>query len=115
MCLEDVKIGRNTQPHSVSVTASATSQQLVPGSGSRWSLHVMPPSSGVIWLSPGNLAVAGQGYVLAPGDPPLVLTVQHDGEQIVEPWCVVADAGAPIVTAIDTTLIFGSERWPIDT
>lgn len=110
MCLEDVTLGRNTQPIVRAVTGSTVSAALVPGSGARTKLHVCPPSSGVIWLSPQPTTVAGQGYCLAAGDPPLRLMVEADGQQVLMPWSFLADAGAPVVLVIEHRLLAGSDK-----
>lgn len=112
MCMEDVKLGRETQPVYTTVTAGTTAAQLVEGSGARWSLVIGPPSSGVIWVLPGYTVKAGQGFCLASGDPPLRFEVSDDGQMVMEPWFVIADAGAPIVPVVATRLLRGSEYTP---
>lgn len=106
--MEDVKLGRQTQPDIQANTLSTASKRILLGNGARWGITFCPPSSGVVWFQPGPLATAGQGYCLQAGDLPLQLNLTSHGQQVVMEWSAVADAGAPIMVVIGTRLLRGS-------
>lgn len=110
MCLEDVQLGRQTQPKITTVTLGTVSTLVAHADPRRRSLHILPPSSGVVWVSVTNPVVAAQGYALTPSSQPLMLLVDQAGENVVREWYAIADQGAPNLTVIETALFRGTEQ-----
>lgn len=109
MCLDDVQLGRQTQPKVTTVALSTASTLVAHADPRRRSLHILPPSSGVIWVNVTNPVIAAQGYALTPSSPPLMLLVDQHGENVVREWYAIADQGTPNLTVIETALFRGTE------
>ena len=108
--MEDVQLCRSTTPLISTFTLSAASARVAKSDGARLSLHFLPPSSGVVWVSPTNPVVAGQGYALTPSSAPLKLLVDRDGENICRDWFAIADQGAPVLVVVEHRLFQGSKE-----
>jgi len=101
MCLDDIRIGRNTISGETVLTLSTTSSRPISDAPTRVGLIFHPPSSGVVTISMAPTAVAGQGIQLTPASPPLIFRTQSDGDLAQRGWSMVADAGAPTMMVIE--------------
>jgi len=97
MCMEDVKIGRETMGGQTDLTASLTSQPLLPGADDRYSIVFTAPVAGHVTYSLANPAILGNGINLGVGDGTSQLDIQHHGDLVRRQWFCIADqASAPI-------------------
>lgn len=79
MCIEDVRLGRETGPTETTVAVATTKVLLVPYVRERFSLVISAPTTNELWLSLAATAAAGVGLRLYPGSLPLVLNVKDHG------------------------------------
>lgn len=92
MCMEDVRIGRETNATDIIVVVASTPTQLVGGSSKRYCLIFSPPTAGRITIGRDSNHVSdGGGLVLAAGCDPLVLTIQDHGDLVRGPWYAAND------------------------
>lgn len=96
MCLEDIRLGRETQSGFTTLVLDGNDQPLLPQSPSRISLLLNPPSAGVAFYHTGSTIVADQGIRLAAGDGPLRLDIQRDGDLVRRAWRVRGESADTI-------------------
>ncbi len=110
MCMEDIRLGRETITRITNVTMGTADAILIGNEPRRKSLIICQPSNGSVQLLPRSTASGTVGFDLAPGMAPIILTVEHHGSLVTDEWHGLADAGAPIVTFIESLLIHGTEK-----
>lgn len=94
MCLEDIRLGRETLSGVTTLVLDGTDQPLLPQSMSRIALILTPPSQGVVFYHIGSTIPANQGIRLAAGDGPLILDIQQHGDLVRRAWRVRGEAQA---------------------
>lgn len=104
MCMEDVRIGRETTGGQVATTVGTTSVQILSGSPHRYSIVLTPGIANHITFSTENPAVLGQGINLGPGDGCCKLNIQHHGDLVRKAWYAIADAGSNAIAVMVTNL-----------
>lgn len=104
MCMEDVRIGRESFSRQSDLVVGNTSRSLVSASPGRIALLICPPSAGSITVSLDQTAVLGNGITLASTSSPVRLNIQHDGALLTRPMWVIADAGNRRLSIIETFL-----------
>lgn len=97
MCMEDYKLGRETQSGSVKKAVGLTSDLAIGESVKRTALILSNPLANNVTFSLQNPAVSGQGIVLNVSTGPFSMDVQTHGDIVRRPWYCIADAGTPTV------------------
>lgn len=81
MCMEDVRIGRDTICVETTVQVQLTATPLLAASDDRYALVLsVPQGSGGLELSINPAFTIGQGLQMNAGTPPLILTIQEHGD-----------------------------------
>jgi len=104
MCMEDVRIGRESTSASRKVTVGTGSTPLISHSPTRTVLIVSAPVSKRVTLSLVQPAVDRVGITLHPGSSPLVLTVQTHGDLVTRSLWAIADTSAEQIGIVECHL-----------
>lgn len=91
MCWEDIVIGNKFIQNKRVLTPPTTSTLLFDHDLNRAGIFLTPPTSGRVSFSITDVAVAGRGFVLNPGDDPIFLTLAKDGNIVTRRWFMIAD------------------------
>jgi hypothetical protein len=93
MCMEDVRIGRDTMGGIAPFSASNASNLAIAESVTRVSLVLTRPLAGTVTYSTERPAVSGVGINLGVGDSALSLDIATHGDLVRRAWYAVLDAG----------------------
>lgn len=103
MCLQDIKIGMNSNCVTVAIAATATAQLALAENVNRTALVLCPPSAGTTVFSFGQLpGTSLTGVRIAAGSSPVLLDIQHHGALLRVPVFVTMVAGVADVTLIES-------------
>lgn len=97
MCMEDYKLGRETQSGSVIVPLAGVSKIVIGESETRTCLVLGNPLANNVTYSLQNPAVSGSGLVVNVNTGPVILDLQTHGDLVKRPWFAINDAGTPSV------------------
>lgn len=108
MCIEDIRIGRNTQSRVYYLTANAAPKLAIPANANRitisfWSSII----GGVIW-TPRSESANGQGLFIPGSDRPVTLDIGTFGEIVYGDWWLDSPAGDRDCSAVEI-LYLGNE------
>ena len=112
MCMEDVKIGRDTLSQNYPFTTGVAARPVLSGSDKRVALILGSPLAGTITYLDGSGVVSGLGFNVGAGQPPLILTIQDNGDIVRHQWWAIADAAARLHCVGETLLVgpnYGSQ------
>lgn len=93
MCMEDVKLGRDTPVVEQVDTVPNTSSVFVDDDRDRTLLVFFPPPSGTLTLSIKTPAVANEGIILTAGNLPVVLDIKTHGQMVIKRWYAIHSVG----------------------
>jgi hypothetical protein len=97
MCLEDVRLGRETQSVGRTVSVATTNTLLAPYAADRVALVIGGPVTNFCKLNFGAAASATAGIHRAAGAAPLILDVQKHGSLVFGPIYSIADTAAEVI------------------
>lgn len=104
MCMEDVRIGRDTSTIVNTFTTSAASTELLKPNPLRLAIILSPPAAGTVFYSPEPISAGGNGLCLQLGSTPLALNVKDHGDIVRQGWYGRGDAANRVHTVIETIL-----------
>lgn len=104
MCMEDVRLGRDTMSGMSPFLASVVSTLAIGQGNMRFSLTFPRPLAGSVTYSLNNPAVSGVGLVLGVGDAAFSMNIKTDGDLVRRAWYAVLDAGAQNMALMFTDL-----------
>lgn len=107
MCMEDLKIGRNTQSAQIDVTLSTASQQILGPDPNRVAIIFGVPDSSRAYFSSNSPAVVGFGIPQDTAGHPFAITLAEHGEMVRKAWHVIALAGTPLISVFPSSYAFG--------
>lgn len=85
MCMEDVKIGRETGGNEVPYSVGASAIQILPNDPKRTSLILSPPIANTVTFGFTNSVASGVGMNLSVNSSPIVLNIKDHGELVTKP------------------------------
>src|SRR5574341_1515406 len=94
MCIEDIRISRRSPGGMGVFELGVVSVGVAADSATRTALIFCPPDAGTVRLVPGNVAVAGQGVVLAATDRPYELFLETHRALVTKAWSAFPAGGA---------------------
>lgn len=91
MCIEDVRMGRqsNAQTQSTAIAAGGTAQVL-PADPFRYCVILSPPSAGSITYNIRPNPADGEGLTFHQGSSPIALDIQSHGDLVRRAWFAYA-------------------------
>ena len=104
MCMEDVRIGRETQSREVTTTVAVAPNrtQLLTGRAERVAIIFVPNAGADYEVTTTSRTGSGGGLLVTTLMPPITLTIQEHGDLVRQAWFCIAAA------AIDVTVF---EVW----
>lgn len=93
MCMEDVRIGRESQGQYGDAVIATTVTPYVPADPHRIALIMWGPPSGTSELSTNPKFSSGQGFHLGSGEGGVVLDVQRHGDIVRRAWYATHSVG----------------------
>lgn len=97
MCKEGIQLGRTTVSGVSSTSISTTGIEAVPADPYRTCLIITPPTANRITLSDKADVTDGNGIVLAAGNPPLILDIEHHGNLVTKRLYGVSNTGSNVL------------------
>jgi hypothetical protein len=85
MCMEDIRIGRQTRTNTYNRLVDVTPTLLVDGELTRTILIISSPKNDNIWISPDPNIVVDTGMQILQGTDPVKLTIESAGDWITKP------------------------------
>ena len=106
MCMEDVRLARNTITTQTRVTlVAATDTLLVPARLDRYSLMLQFSNATAICVYPAPYGVSSTGVTLpALTETTIIVDLQHHGDLVTQPWRALAPVGTPTILITETVL-----------
>lgn len=107
MCMEDVRIGRKTQPRETVVTVAITDTELVKPDATRVHLRISaaPSPGNDLWITTGPLALNGTGMKLQATMEPMQLDIKDDGILVQMGFRATTTLGPDPITIWETLLL----------
>lgn len=96
MCMEDIRLGRQSLWTETNTAVGIASGNLVAGSPTRDVLIFSPPLAGTVTISTVSPVVAGVGFALNAGGLPLMLNIRDHGAMVTAAWFSIATAATSI-------------------
>lgn len=91
MCMEDVRLGRQSHAQEIKCIVTTTSALILPYDPHRIALVISCPTGSNVHLSFGPVAVSGGGMVLGQLGTPIVLNIQQHGDIVRRAIYAVSD------------------------
>lgn len=109
MCMEDIRIGRQSSTNVVRVVTTGFNDQAAPPAPNRTAITFSLTSANDAIVAPQGLDPStGGGFLLNATRPSVTIKVEDFGHSITGPWQVLTPGGGGVaITVIDVTL----ERW----
>lgn len=104
MCMEDIRLGRESKTGEKTVTVQTSSTLLVGPDKFRTSLIISTGVTNRVTLSVNNPAVNGSGMILHAGTAPLKLCLANDGDIVTRGFYAIANAASEVITVWETSL-----------
>lgn len=99
MCMEDIRLGRQTVTMEVPISLTNASQAFLERDLFRTVLILWPPPSGTTTFSINSPVVVDQGITVPSGSPPVVLNIKDHGDIVTRQWFAIHSAGGVRGTA----------------
>lgn len=96
MCMEDVRMGRETWGQYQSVAIGTTAVQLWGHADKRVRVVLFGPRSGIATVAPTPNPTIGQGILISASDQPIILTIEDYGSILTNAWFAITDIGTSI-------------------
>jgi len=96
MCMEDYRLARAALFTESQAAVGVASSQIVANTPNCTMIIFSPPAAGTVTLSTINPAVALQGFQLAAGQPPLVISYLTHGAMCTKAWFAIASGATTI-------------------
>lgn len=104
MCMEDIRVMRETQATVRPVTVGASSLSVAPRNTKRVAIIFTYIGASTITLSLSRPAVAAAGIVLDSTNPVLMMDIQHYGALVFENWFAIAGAASQVLSVAESYL-----------
>lgn len=104
MCMEDVRLGRETLGRSQTISVLTTKVVLVAENRDRYAVIISAPTTNPLFVSWENDLGVTTGIRLAAGTSPLILTIQQHGRLVQGPIYASAPAGAESIHVAESVL-----------
>lgn len=98
MCIEDIRLGRQSYSREDHVSVGTSLSVLVPNADNRISLVISAPTQGNVYISVNPNDAGTNGIQLSAGMPPLQLTIQSHGGIVRKRLYVVGSASGITVS-----------------
>lgn len=96
MCIEDIRLGRQTNWTEANVAVGVTSGNLVAAAPNRVVLIFSPPAAGTVTFSSISPVVAGAGFALNSSGLPIVMNIETWGGGVQAAWFAIASVATSI-------------------
>lgn len=93
MCMEDIKIGRETKMVQTPKVVGVAAAVIVQADPLRTKLVFCSPSSGNVTLSLKEGVTAGVGLIVPTGLNPFVMSIEDFGQLVTMQWYAIGSAG----------------------
>ena len=104
MCMEDVRIGRDTQSIQMQFTSALTSSPVIAADENRVTLILPGPLANVITYSINDPAVSGQGIRLGAQSPSIILNIWDHGDLVRRAWTCIHTVAGETLSVLATRL-----------
>lgn len=101
MCIEDVRLGRQSIWSENNVPVGIASGNLCAASPNRVALVFSPPLAGTVTISTISPVVSGVGFALNAGGLPLMLNIRDHGQMVTQAWFAIASVATSIQVGAD--------------
>ena len=100
MCMEDVRLGRESPGNLVFATIGTASTPFLPADPMRVAIRFGAPSAGTITYSTETISAVGNGLIVSTSAPGFDLDVKTHGDIVKRAWNARADAAGRLIAAI---------------